>query len=214
MDPNPNYHPPTTSPPSGQFDSSQFDFIMNAGQKSKRSLLPSGSPKQRLIMYIVLGLVGLLALVVLYALFFAGGDPNTEKIVSITKQQNEIIRIATLGNQKARSQDTKKLAALTVSTVSSDQKQTINYLGKLKRKINQKELNASANKKHDEALKAAEQNGRFDEAFEDTLLELINDYRADLQATQGNLGANGKELFDTNLRNASLILSDNQQTML
>ncbi len=210
MDPNPNYNPPTSSPPPGQFDSSQFDFIMNTGQKPRRSILPSGSPKQRLIIYIILGAIGLLAVIMLYALLFAGGDPNTEKIVSIAKQQNEIIRVANIGNRKATGQDTKKLAALTASTVSSDQKQTIDYLSKLKRKINQKELNASTNKENDAALTAAEQNGRFDEVFKDTLTELLIEYRSDLQSVQPNLGSNGKELFEKSFRNVSLILSDNK----
>ncbi len=209
----PNYQPPanptpTQGPaPSGEFNSSQFDFIMNDGQK-KKSLFPSGSPKQRIIMIVIAVLVGLIGVVLLYLVFFSGGSSNTAPVVAVAQKQTEIIRIAAIGSSKAGGTDAKKLAAITSITVSTDQQKTIAYLAKQGKKIKGKELSATASATVDSDLTAAERNGRFDEVFVRTLTEKLKDYQTSMETAFPTLGNTGKELLTQNNKNVTLILTD------
>ncbi len=222
MDPSSSYHPPTPpeapqSPvppsdpnPSGQFNGNQFDFIMNPQQAPKKSLLPTGSPKQRLIIIIVGILVVLVVVILLASTLLGGSSASTDKVVLLAEQQNEIIRVAAIGNTKAGGTAAKKLAALTSSTMTTDQANTIAYLSKQGKKVKSKELTRTQNKKTDAELAAAEQNGRFDEVFVRTLLQDLKDYQTSMKSTYASLGKNGQELLNANNNNVTLILSDNK----
>ena len=207
----PNYQPPTNSSPapSGQFDSGQFDFIMNNGQKPKKGLLPSGSPKQRLLIIIIAAVVGLIAVVLIFVAIFSGGSSGTDQVVLLAKQQNEIIRVAGIGNTKAGGTEAKKLAAIVTSTITTDQTKTIAYLAQNGKKVKPKQLATSVNATTDSDLAAAERNGRFDEVFMRDLLQELKDYQAAMKTTYPSLGKTGQALLDQNNKNVVLILNDN-----
>lgn len=202
-----NQQPPT--PPPGQFNASQFDFIMNPNQPPKRSLLPSG-PKQRLIIFVAIGLVIVTFLLVIIAMLFSGGSSSTDQVVVLAQKQTEIIRVATLGNAKAGSPEAKSLAALTSVSVATDQRNTLDYLARQKRKVNAKELNARLNSKTDEELTTAERNGRFDEVFTKTLVAELEDYQQSMVTVSASLGPNGKSLLEQQNKNVTLLLQANQ----
>jgi hypothetical protein len=207
----PNYQPPTP-PPNGEFNSSQFDFIMNNGQKQKKSLLPSGNPKQRLIILIVGGLSAVVLILVLFVAIFSGGSSGTDQVLALAQKQNEIIRISGTGNTKAGGTEAKKLAALTSSTIISDQKTTVAYLAKQGKKVSAKELARTANVTTDNELTAAERNGRFDEIFSRIMLEQLKDYKLSMQSSYASLGKTGRELLCRNDNHVTLILNDNGVT--
>ncbi len=212
----PNYQPssppppPSNPTPPGQFNGNQFDFIMNPQQPQKKSLLPTGNPKLRMILIIVGIITVLVVIVVIATALLSGGSGATDKVVTLTEQQNEIIRIAAIGNTKAGGTQAKKLAAITSSTITTDQVNTLSYLSKQGRKVKSKELSKTQNKKTDSDLAAAEQNGRFDEVFMRTLLQQLKDYQSNLQSTSPTLGKNGQELLKKNINTTVLILNDNK----
>jgi len=214
MDPNNQQIPKTPSaqqtPPTGQFDSSQFDFIMNPQQAPKKGLLPPMSPKKRKIMFLAFGLIGVLLIFIIGSLLFSGGSGATDKVLKVAQEQTEIIRIAELGKQKASGSDVKTLAALTSSVVTTDQTKTVDYLAQQKKKVKDKELSLGKDSKVDSDLSAASANGRFDEVFKQILLEKLNKYADNLKNTFPALGTKGKELFDQNYNNVVIILKDNQ----
>lgn len=207
-----NQLPTPSVPPGGQFDSSQFDFIMNPQKPTKKSLLPPMSPKTRLMVYISLGIIGVLLIIIIASSLLGGGSSGTEQVVKIAQQQNEIIRISTLGNQKAGGTQAKKLAAITNSTISSDQKNTLSYLEKQDKKLKDKELRLLQDKEVDTDLTNAERNGRFDEVFTKIILEKLNEYQTTMQAVFPQLGPKGKDLLDKQFKNVDLILKDNKST--
>lgn len=203
---NPDYQQPSAPSP-GQFNSSQFDFIMNPNQPQKKSLLPSG-PKQRLLLFVIAGAIALMFLIILFAIILGGRQTNTEQVVSLAQKQNEIVRIAAIGNTKAGGPEAQKLAALTSLTITTDQKKTTDWLSKQKTKVSSKDLAKGANSKTDAELTSAEQNGRFDEVFIKTLTAQLEDYRTSMQSTYPSLGATGKALLEQNDKNVELILSE------
>jgi flagellar basal body-associated protein FliL len=207
-----NQTPTPSAPPGGQFDSSQFDFIMNPQKPAKKSLLPPTSPKTRLMVYISLGIIGVLLIIILASSLFGGSSSGTEQVVTIARQQNEIIRIAEQGNKKAGSLQTKKLAAITKSTVTTDQKNTLAYLEKQKKKLKDKDLRLFQDKEVDTDLANAERNGRFDEVFSRIILEKLTEYKSTMQTAYENVGPNGKELLDRQFKSVDLILKDNKPT--
>lgn len=207
MDPN-NYAPQNSSPP-GQLDSSQFDFIMNPQTPPKKSLIPGGPKVKMLLMG--LGIATILVIVLAIAMsMFSTGDDTIKALVKISQQQNEIIRIAADGSKKAGNEKTKKLATITVSTVTTDQKNIINYLAKQKRKVKSKELTLLTNKKNDKELATATSNGRYDEVFTQILITLLSEYQTNLQNTHKTAGEKGKVILEKSFDNVTLILNDNK----
>lgn len=195
------------APPPGQFDPSQFDFIMNPPQQ-KRSLIPGG-PTQRILIFIAGAGIGLVLILFLFFAIF-GGDDSVDQLVPIAQRQTEIVRISSEASRKAGGPQAQKLATLTNSVIATDQKNTIDYMAKNGRKINQKELALGQSAKTDEELSAAEQNGRFDEVYIRITLDHLQKYQQSLESVYPTLGKQGQELFDQNLKNVELILEDNQ----
>mgnify|MGYP007083597512 CR=1 FL=1 len=212
---NPNNSPPQPqlpqNLPSGQFNSNQFDFIMNPQKPQKPSLLPGG-PKIKMV---ILGLGIVTVVIVLLAIIlgvFSSGDATTEALVKISQQQTEIIRIATDGNKKAGSEKTRKLASMTSMTIATDQQNMLSYLAKQKRKVKPKELNLLVDKKTDTKLAAASSNGRYDEVFTQILLEQLTQYQTALKSNFNSVGDKGKDVLNKSYDNVTLIINDNKTT--
>ena len=207
MDPN-NPVPPV-APPTEQIDPNQFDFIMNPQTPVKKSLIPGG-PKVKMLL-IGLGVITLIVIVIAVATSMLNTTDDTVKaMTNIAQQQNEIIRIAKDGTKKAGSEKSKKLAAVTFSTTTSDQQNVINYLSKQKIKLKEKQLALLANKKNDTELATATSNGRYDDVFTQIILKLLTDYQASLQTTHKTAGEKGKAVLEKSFNNVSLILEDNK----
>lgn len=197
--------------PTGQFDPSQFDFIMNPQQPQKKSLLPS-DPKLKMI-FLGLGVVSVaIILLIVIMNLFSGGNSSTESLVKITQQQNEIIRIATDGNRKAGSEKAKKLSTTTFLTVTTDQKALIDYLAKQKRKLKPSELSLLTDKKADKDLSDASSNGRYDEVFTQIMGEKLSKYQSSLKSSYGDTSKKGQEILNQSYNNVDLILKDNSLT--
>lgn len=206
--PPPPAQPMPPGQPSGQFDSGQFDFIMSP-QKPKKSLLPGG-PKMRMILMVTGVAVVAIVLILIVLSMFSGGSSNTEQLVKVAQQQNEIIRISTEASKKAGGEKTKILATLTSSTITTDQKKVIDYLAKNKKKLKNKELTLLTSKKTDAELTAAAQNGRYDEVSSRIITTQLTDYQTMLQSSYTQVGPKGKEMLEQSFSNVSLILKDNK----
>lgn len=201
---------PVGPTPSGNFDGSQFDFIMNPGSPQKKSLLPGGPKAKMILVFGGIGAVILLFLIIILSVL-SGGSSATDNLVVVAQKQNEVVRIADIGTKSAGSEKTKKLATMSKLVVASDQKIMIDYLSKEGTKVDSKRLALGANSKTDQELEAAESNGRFDEVFTQTMLTLLKEYQRSLRTGYEGLGKNGKQIIDQSYENVSLILEDNNQ---
>jgi len=199
----PNQTPYT--PPSGQPNS--FDFIMGSGNQPKRNLLAGGSQKQRIITVVGLAVVVLIIGFVVFSLIAGSGKGNTEALVDIAKQQTELIRIAGVGQTKARGNDARALASTTKLALITDQKELLDHLSKNGRKVDEKELVLGKNTKADEMLTAAEQSGRFDEIFVSELQKQLTTYRQAMkQAYDGSTNKTARALLAADYKATALLV--------
>ncbi|MCA9342996.1 hypothetical protein KC950_03235 [Candidatus Saccharibacteria bacterium] len=209
MPPN-NQTPQAPNPPSGNFDSSQFDFIMNNGQNQKKSLIPlPADPKKKLIVIVVGGAILLVLLLVLFFSIFGGNSGPVENLVPVVKQQNEIVRISDKASNKLSSGQARKLSAMIISIIATDRKKTADYMAQNGRKVDNKELVLGSSAEVDKELADSQQNGRLDEVYTQITLEYLQKYQQNLESVYTQLGDNGKELLKQNNDNVQLILQDN-----
>jgi hypothetical protein len=185
-----------------------YDFLDT--QPVKKSLLPGvGGDKQKLLILIGGGL-GLLALIgIILALVFGGAPSNKEQLMSLAKQQNELIRVSSIGVEKARDNQARNLALNAKLTLTTDQQPLLTALRSQKVKPTAKQLAASKNAKTDQILTDAEQTNRFDEVFTNTLQSQLVAYQKELKAAYDNpaTGKKLKETLKTQYQNASLLIN-------
>lgn len=204
----PNNTPPLQPQPPEQFNANEYDFILKSAAPPKKNFLIGGSQTKTIIAFLSIVIVLVIFAVIGFSMLNSN-DSTTEPLVKITQQQNEIIRIANSSTGKAKSQKAIQLATVSSVAITTDQKALIAYLAKQKRKVTPKELLLLKNKKADDILTTANNNGRYDEAFLQVMNELLTDYQKSLQASYNNVGKNGKEILSKSFDNVTLILSSN-----
>ena len=211
----PNYRPPTgglgpqdLNIPTVTPNNNPYGFIMDAPHKPKKSLLPSGnSAKSRLL--VVLG--GLFVLFVVFSilmpLIFGSKDNSTTQLKSLAAEQQEIVRVATLGVQGAFDPALTSYAQTTKLTVQSQQNEVLGYLASHKIKIAPKLLTAVLNSKTDTALIEAKASNRYDEIFSTTIKSELATYAGNLQTAYKNAGnPKSKAMLARDYNNVQLLL--------
>lgn len=202
-------------PPSGNFNPQQYDFITNPAKPNKPSILPipggNGNKKQRILFFVLGGLVLITLLILIAALVFGNSNSNTDQLLGIGKQQTELIRIASVGEQKATGETAKSLAINTKLTITSQQTALSNYLkSNGKKKLSAKDLTGAENSDANTQLANAETNGRFDDVFIDVMNEALADYQASLKNTYSTVSGNtAKQLLSTDYEQVSILLGQN-----
>jgi hypothetical protein len=167
-------------------EKSDYDFIMKDKPKGRPNLLPvtPGSSLRNRILVVVAAGVLLIALIAILASFFIRDSKSTiTEMTEIAKQQQELIRVATLGTQNARTANGMNLAVTAKSTLESDQKATVAYLTSQKQKIDQKTLALGKNSQTDSLLTLAEQTNKFDETFTEIMRSELTKYQAQIKKT-------------------------------
>jgi hypothetical protein len=210
----PQYSPKDNAPPPAppsynphQADKNPYDFL-NESPEPKKGLLKGQGPRQRLLIVLAGSLILLAIVALIISLAFGGAPSNKLELISIAQQQNEIIRVATIGDQKARESQAKSLGLTTKLTLISDQQPLLNALKSQKVKIAPKQLSAGKNPSTDQALTQAEQANRFDDEYIKTLQNELATYQKALKSAYDN-PATGKKLkatIEKDYKNASLII--------
>lgn len=186
-----NVAPSPAPPPVMPSGNKQYDFILNPNQNSKKFLLPGNSKKARIIIVAAVAIALLFVGIVIAGLINKAGQADTEALVKAAKQQQELIRVADIGIDKARSQAAKNLAVTTKLSLESQQTEmqaAIKTAGLNPKKV----LVSSADAKTDQALTTAEQNNRFDEEFLKIMTTSLTDYQKSVKAAYD--GATSKKL--------------------
>lgn len=201
---------PSQPIPSGS-DSNPYDFIMNEPPKQKRSLIPKGeSKKQRMIIMFGLGAGVLTILILVFSLIFSAGNTSIENVEAAAKEQQEIIRVAELGERGARSSGTQSFAISVKLAFTSTQQQFLTYLEGRDRKLKDKELNLRTNEETDVTLKAAADSGKFDETFDTVMTEHLEVHKRNLiKYYEGAESKTQKELFQGAYEQITGLLDEN-----
>lgn len=189
---------PPTNTASGQ--KSPYDFLNNSTSQPKRSLLPTNlSFRHKLLAIGGVAVIVMIIIAIVSSLFLKGGAGTVEQMRALAIEQNELIRVADIGTEKARSSSTLNLATTTKSTLISDQRVTIAYVTSQKQKLPAKELVTGKNTKTDDLLRRAEQANQFDEVFTKELQTELKKYQANVK----------KAYDEASSKKAKTVLSDN-----
>lgn len=160
-----------------------YAFIMQGTPKPKKSLIPTGgSPTKRKII-LGAGLVALLAFfAIVFLLIFTSGGGSSQSTLELAQAQNELIRIT--GPASAReitSADIAQLAQNTNTSMTSAQKQTLEYLIKSRKLPDAKELGMKQSSKTDSQLKTAKEAGQYDDVFYGILYKQLVAYKTQVE---------------------------------
>lgn len=177
--------PPAPPPITPTGPSSAYDFLRDK-PASKKSLLPSGGSKMQRI---VLALVGLALLFVIGVIFMnilnAPGRAAANDLLLAAQQQEELIRLAGIGEKDATSPDTKNLAVNAKLTLQTDRLKLQAIVNKSK-KLDERILAQGRDSSTDKTLAAAKQANRFDEVFTSTLKKELLKYQQTLKRVYDN----------------------------
>lgn len=189
-----------------------YDFIVNPDSKPSKPLLPGGDSMKGRIIIVVGGLIAfIIVALIAITLLSSGGKENRAQLVKLAQAQAEIVRVSTLGTERARSSASQNLAITTSLTLQSDSAQLLAALDKQGIKISKKDLAAGKDAKTDAALTAAEQSNQFDTIFIQTIQAMLVTYQKDMQAAyEASKSKNLKAVLEQQFSNAA-ILAERQQ---
>lgn len=198
-----HYHYPNMS------NQNQYDFIINEEKKYKapsKKGKNNGSSLGR-IGIVLGGLFGLIVVgMLLFMLFTSGSDSTGEKLITISAKQTEIVRIASLGANGARTSTGKNYATTVRATIQADLTTTQGLITKSGVKVDPALISAAKNTKTDQLLNAASQNNKFDEVFIAQMNTLLTSYQADLQKLYKETGNKAtKNTLQTLYKNAGAL---------
>lgn len=196
--------------PNQQQPAPNYDFIMNGNQKPRgRFSLPGGNSRNgRIIIFSVGILVLIIATFMFFSLLSSSSRANTDRVIEITQQQQELIRIADIGTSKARTSASRNLAMTTKVSMMSAQNQLVGLLKKNGHKVGGKQLALKQDPAATSALSAAALNNTFDEVFTKLINEKLSEYRASLKtAFSGSTSKKEKSLLDENFQGAGVLLT-------
>lgn len=189
-------------------DQNQYDFILNPNNgKSKKDLFAFLKTGNKLVLTIFVGVI-LIIVFGLLALILNSGPSNTEKLLSVAQQQQELIRVADRGTKDARGTRALNLATTVKLNLSSDQTPLVAALKAEGMKVNSAELNAGRDASTDQKLTNALQNNRFDEVFVEHIQAELLDYQAALnEAYKTTRNQKLKETLKTQYDNATILIT-------
>lgn len=207
MNPNQPIQQPVQPPESpSPYGDGQYDFL-NTPPPEKKKFFSGGNggvnSKLKLVA-IVLGIFMLVFLI--FSLLFRGGGDG-DVLFSLAQKQNEVIRIAKIGKEKAGENKAQSIAINTSMTVTTQQRDIFNLIAINGKKFKAKELVVGADLKVDEELATAATNGRFDEVFINTIKTQLEQYQAKLKSTFTEVqGKNAKLVISSSNDDVTLLL--------
>lgn len=183
-----------------------YQFITDP-QKQSSGPKFGGSMKSRIIIVAGLALLLIIAASVVSVILTSINRGPVNQLKDIVAQQEEIIRIAGIGAEKAIGVDTRSYAQTVLQSVQTDQSKLITQMEKSKISITKLELASKKNTKTEEALEAASAANRYDEAIKQDLSEKVADYAESLKSAYDKGPGNAMEqVLSESFDNANAIL--------
>jgi hypothetical protein len=194
----------------GQFNPGQYDFITNPQKPPKKGLMSGGTSKKQRILLVIVGLVSLLILFMLtISLLSRSNKASIAQLTTVMQQQVEIIRVSDIGTSKAGSERAKAIANKTHLTIATQQRELQSTVKARKIEIPYKELSKGKNPKTDQTLNTAAQNGRFDDAFIQTIRTSLEEYQKSLKSAHSASNSKSiKDKLNTDYKQVTLLLED------
>jgi hypothetical protein len=182
-----------------------YGFIVNEPQAEKKGLF-AGASKQKKLMLIAGGGFFIILLVLIVVLIFGNRDTNTDRLVRVAQSQQELIRIATIGEKQANSSEVKDIALTARVSVQGSLNQTQQLIAARDLKLSKAQLDGAKNTATDTKLTTARQNNQFDEVFKQHYLQQITSYQRLLSSTYDATKSNQeRQVLDKAYRDIEII---------
>lgn len=206
-----NVVPPLQQKPQSASGHNPYEFIMQPGNiEPPKGLGGNGMVKRMVIA--VIGIALLLALIGFFIAAFGPKDTITPALVSIVQEQQEIIRVASKG-QESTSERTRAFAASTLYSVSTNQTELKEYLAAKKAAPNSKILGAKRSADTDKILASAKESNTFDSALQQSLNAQLTDYQTNLSSTYKKLSSKkSKAVIERSYTAVKLLLQQGSAT--
>lgn len=159
-----------------------YDFIVNSGASPKKGLLGSFNKQQRLLVLVAGLTIVFIVFITVVMSFFGGSGINKEQTAALARQHAEIIKLASVGSEKALNIETRSFATSVQLSLQSSQQRLNTVVGTEK----DKDSALGKNEETDKALAQAEQSNRFDEVFTKMLSDALVAYQRDLKNVYDN----------------------------
>lgn len=201
-------------PPTSQSPDTNYDFIFNNGQKPRRSFnfLTDGSKKQRVIIISVGAVIVLILFIIISSILSSAGSGNVQQLTSIAEQQQEMIRVSTVGTNKATTSGGRNLAITSLLHMTTAQQQVMIVLKDRHALPNQKILALKHSVATDNTLNAADLNNNFDNVFGQVMQTELTNYRNSLKAAYGSSTTSGeRQILNTAYKSAGILLGESNQ---
>lgn len=168
-----------------QNNPNNFDFILNPAQPAKKP--PLGGNNALKLLVVVGGVVVLLVLVLFVVFSLLKPKTPTTDVVNIIQRQEEVIRLASLGESEAKTEDMKGLSYSIDLSVSTNQDQAQAYLKAMGGEISEEQLGLKRNATTDKLLEDAKVTSTYDTAlrgvYETELTKYLNELQTAYKAT-------------------------------
>ncbi len=191
-----------------QGDSNPYSFFLDEPANKRRGAvnLNAGSGMAFKIALLFLGVAGLIvSMLMLYAFIFKPPD-NSALLVSIAHDQQELIRISTLGTKNVDESRMQNFAYNANISLTSAQQELLAHLAKTGEKLDPKKLTLSQDAKSDQALKAAEAANTYDATFGRIMLNGLSSYDKRLQQAEAASTSRSEKALLTKQHNANTLL--------
>ncbi|MBI4034667.1 hypothetical protein HY380_02080 [Candidatus Saccharibacteria bacterium] len=201
--------PPQQTPNDDQLYSpsqtSNFDFIMNAGQKPKSKMpfkLPGGGPLKILMILVVLMVIVLIVV----GLFGGGNQVAKVELLDIAARQQEIIRVGDVAQELLQDETSQNLEATTQATLTSQQVELMGYLSGNNIKVGDKDLASRQNGDTDDQLTTARQSNKADSLYQQYLKQQLTDYRGSLRSLYDQADSQLKNILSSAYDSTGVVL--------
>jgi hypothetical protein len=159
---------------------------------------------------------GAIVIMIMAAVLLNALVPNkggTAELTTIAQQQQELIRVATIGSEQAQGQAAQNFAASVQYGLTSDQNQLLQYLAGQGKKVGTKTLALKQNSKTDQLLADAASAGNFDTVFTQTVTDQLATYQKTLETTyKATSGKNAKALLQSEYSAAGTLITTAPRT--
>ena len=185
----------------------QYDYILNSQTPNKKPMAfgTGGGQKQRILVSVIFVVVVLLIVVVGFTVFQAATKKDYSTYKTALEQQTEIVRIAELGANKARTVSVKNYASSIKLITASEKADTASFLKSVNVKVDEKVLALKKDESNDKLLATAEQTNQYDEKLITLLNGLVVAYQKNIKSLPAATTKAEKALVQTLQNNAKVL---------
>jgi hypothetical protein len=176
-----------------QPDNNQYDFILDPAQKKPAGPSFLMDPKKKIIASVIFVMTVIILIIIGFSVFSSLSKKNNSALVDVYAYQTEIARVTGLGIDGAVDPALKIQTSTFNSFISTDLKNTTDFLAKSGKKTTKLEAASKLDSKLEANLKAATTRNSFDEEFKSALEKTSTSYKLALKEALDSTGSESEK---------------------